>query len=67
MSSSAGKRGGGGGDDAPPPATEAWRLSMGSSDVMRVPERLHRRPPSFLSGLFSGVPCGSHGAAFFLA
>jgi hypothetical protein len=35
---------------------------MGSSDVMRVPERLHRRPPSFLSGLFSGVACGSHGS-----
>ncbi|KAM0856174.1 hypothetical protein ACQ4PT_049289 [Festuca glaucescens] len=60
MSSAAGKRGGGGGDDAPPPA-EAWRLTMGSSDTMRMPERLHRRPPSFLSGLFSGAACGSNG------
>ncbi|CAM0879093.1 unnamed protein product [Alopecurus aequalis] len=59
MSSSAGKRGGGrgGDDDAPAPAPESWRLSMGSSDVMRVPER----PPSFLSGLFSGAVCGSNG------
>ncbi|KAK1660895.1 hypothetical protein QYE76_049054 [Lolium multiflorum] len=61
MSSSAGKRGGGGGGDDAPPATEAWRLTMGSSDTMRMPERLHRRPPSFLSGLFSAAACGSHG------
>uniref|UniRef100_A0ACD5VB85 Uncharacterized protein n=1 Tax=Avena sativa TaxID=4498 RepID=A0ACD5VB85_AVESA len=62
MSSSAGKRGGAG-DDAVAPASEAWRLSMGSSDVMRAPERLHRRPPSFLAGLFSGAAaaCGSNG------
>uniref|UniRef100_A0ACD5VE96 Uncharacterized protein n=1 Tax=Avena sativa TaxID=4498 RepID=A0ACD5VE96_AVESA len=49
-SAAAAKRGGaaGGGDDA---AAEPWRLRMGSSDVMRAPER----PPSFLAGLFSGA------------
>uniref|UniRef100_A0ACD5VMT2 Uncharacterized protein n=1 Tax=Avena sativa TaxID=4498 RepID=A0ACD5VMT2_AVESA len=62
MSSSLGKRGGAGGDDADAaPAAEAWRLSMGSSDVMRAPERLHRRPPSFLAGLFSAAACCSNG------
>lgn len=42
------------------PAAASWRLRMGSSDL-RVPERLHRRPP-FFSRLFGAAcPSQSHG------
>nr|CDM80151.1 unnamed protein product [Triticum aestivum] len=43
----------------PEPPAESWRLRMGSSDALRAPERLHRRPP-FFSRLF-GAACPSHG------
>ncbi|KAM3198105.1 hypothetical protein ACQJBY_073297 [Aegilops geniculata] len=49
----------GGREEGEPAAAATWRLSMGSSDAMRVPERLHRRPP-FFSRLF-GAAYPSHG------
>ncbi|KAF7034500.1 hypothetical protein CFC21_045504 [Triticum aestivum] len=46
-------------EEGEPAAAASWRLRMGSSDAMRVPERLHRRPP-FFSRLL-GAACPSHG------